>query len=334
MKQQASFDTDTFINSLISEVSKPYPLQQTMVTAMSSVGVVTSVDANQSFDGLCGMADMAMSQVKLDGKQHYYHYHDNLRKEYMTNVRILQGMQEAIESNALSLNYQTKLDTKSGEVVGVEALLRWTNNNPRGYTVSQIVPVIETTCLIHEIGNWVIKEACLACKAWQEKGSELPVSVNVSARQLTDQHFSTNLAAILQETGLPASSLTLEIIEDVLIKEGSEVVAQLSEVKALGVKLAIDGFGAGYSSMTYLADLHVDELKMDKSFVSSISSDKTQLVVAAFVKMANKLGIQLVAHGIETEKDRRTLQALGCKIGQGFLWTEPVSAKDLPPLLR
>lgn len=278
------------------------------------------------------MADMAMYRVKVDGKNHYHYYHDDLRQEYMMNLNILQGMENALKTNALTLNYQTKFDTRTNKVVGVEALLRWSKGNPKGYTVEQIIPVIETTSLMHELGRWVLREACQECKTWHDNGSELPVSVNIASRQLTHQHFAKNVEAILQETGLAAASLVLEITEDALINDEAEVMAQLHEVKALGVKLAIDGFGAGYSNMTYLAELQVDELKMDRSFVSTISSEKTQLVVAAFINMAHKLGVQFVAQGIETEQECETLKSLGCRVGQGFLQAEPVTAYEMSRL--
>lgn len=331
IKQNLDFNNTNSIEAFFEELSKPYTVKGASgIDVTASIGAVISKSAEQSFDGLCGMADMAMYKVKEDGKNHFHYYNDNLKQAYMGNLSILQGMQKAIDDGGLALSYQAKLDTSTGEVVGVEALLRWEENNPGAYKVDQIIPVLETTNLIHDVGYWVIKEACRTGQSWHLLGKEFPISVNVSAQQLTRQDFAGNVSKILNETGLPASSLMLEIKEDSLISEVDEVMTQLREIKAIGIKLSIDGFGSGYSSMTYLAELQVDELKLDKSFASKVSSnDKTRLVVSAFINMANKLGVNLVAHGIETDKDRGILRDLGCKVGQGFLWGKPVPAKEL-----
>ncbi len=325
-----AFDVDAFLNRVLVDVAKPFQIETGTIETTSSIGIATAAHAEHTFAELCRKADIAMYQVKGDGKNHYCHYRDDLEYAYMANLKLLQGMQEAVEKDGLALHYQPKIDTATSQVVGAEALLRWEKYNPAAYTTDQIIPVIETTNLIHEVGYWIIRKACQDCKAWRDTGIDYPVSVNISWRQLTDKSFADNVKQILDDVGLPPSSLMLELAEDALNQEGSDVMSQLQQVKAYGIKLAIDCFGVGHSNLSYLVDLEVDELKLDHGFTRKLnSSHKARTIVTAFVKMANELGIQLVALGVEKEAEDQMLRSLGCVIEQGFLWKKPVSAYEL-----
>ncbi|PWQ93108.1 putative bifunctional diguanylate cyclase/phosphodiesterase [Leucothrix arctica] len=331
----SAFHLAEYLDCLLIEVAKPIRIESAAMEITSSIGVAVAGHPEYSFAELCRKADIAMYQAKEDGKNHYCHYCDDLEHAYMANLKLLQGMQEAVEKDGLALHYQPKINTATNQVIGAEALLRWEKYNPAAYTADQIIPVIETTNLIHEVGYWILRQACQDCKAWCDTGADYPVSVNISWRQLTDKNFASNVKQILDDVGLLPSSLMLEVAESALNQEGSDVMSQLQQVKAYGIKLAIDCFGVGPSNLAYLVDLDVDELKMDLGFTRKLnSSHKARSIVTAFVKMANQLGMQLVALGVEKEEDDRILRALGCVIEQGFLWNKPVPANELGQLVR
>lgn len=329
------FDKNVFAQQVLTAVSKPYELNGITADVTASIGLVTATENDRSFEIMCKKSDMAMYKAKASGKNIYHHYHDNLETEYMANLNILNGLKNALNEGMLGLNFHPKMDLSNDKVVGVEALLRWERNNPNNYTVSQLIPVIETTELIHEVGEWLLKEACKCCKEWHREGYEIPLSVNISVTQLTRDSFIQSVEETLKAFDLDPSYLILELPESLLINDALGVKERISYLKELGVKLSIDGFGTGYSNMGHLTTLKVDELKLDKTFISKLeSSSNSQLVVSSVIEMANELGMSVVAGGVETENESKMLSKLGCHLAQGFLWLKPVSSQKLITILK
>ena len=329
------FDKDAFAKKLLSVVSRPYDLNGVIANVTASVGFVTATENEHSFDTLCKKSDIALHHAKAKGKNSFHQYHDDLQEQYMTNLNILDGLKNALNDELLGLKFHPKIDLSNNKIVGIEALLRWERNNPNNYTVSQIIPVIETTELIHEVGTWLLKEACEHCKEWHRQGHNIPVSVNISVTQLTRDSFIDMIKNTLKALDLHPSNLALELPESILINDTVSVKRRIKLLKDLGVKLSIDGFGTGYSNMGYLTKLNVDELKLDKTFISKLeTSADSQLVVSSVLEMANELGMSLVAGGVETEKESKMLSKLGCHIAQGFLWLKPVPPLELFRILK
>jgi EAL domain-containing protein (putative c-di-GMP-specific phosphodiesterase class I) len=224
----------------------------------------------------------------------------------------------------------------NGEITGTEALLRWIHPTRGPVSPMTFIPVAEDAGLMGAIGRYVLERACAQTVAWNEAGHRLRISVNVSGLQLHDPGFVGSVAQILRTTGLDPSQLCLELTESTLMDDALRVSDVLTELKEVGVDLSVDDFGTGYSSLAYLKRFPVDELKIDRSFVSSLGTDglDDQTLVAAMVAMGHALGLHVVAEGIETHPQRATLLTLGCRTAQGFLFAKPQPADQLTALLE
>ena len=327
---EASFDFDHLANNIILSLAKPHSVLGTEAEVTASIGITVTSNKSLSFDDIRKQSDMAMINAKQLGKNKYHYYSKELHEKYMRNINILSGLKEALNNVFLDVHFQPKISLANDNVVGVEALLRWTRGNPNNITPDEFIPIIESTELIHEIGSWVVGEACRACKYWHDAGHELTVAVNVSALQLTRDSFYDAVVDALESSGLPAKYLEIELTEHLLLHENSSVRLRLNALQALGVKLAIDDFGTGYSNMGYLTKLNVDVLKLDKSFISQIAISKDALVVVtAIIEMAKVLNMKVVAEGVESVEIKQMLFDLGCDIGQGFLWSRALPSDDL-----
>jgi EAL domain-containing protein (putative c-di-GMP-specific phosphodiesterase class I) len=234
------------------------------------------------------------------------------------------------------LNYQPKVNLETGELTGVEALLRW--KRPAGGLISpcRFVPIAEDSGLIVSIGRWVLRTACIQARAWQHaRRSSLPIAVNVSALELRDPAFVESVRAILLETGLDARLLEMELTEGVLVEDFGSTAAVFRELKEMGISLAVDDFGTGHSSLSYLRQFPIDILKIDGSFVRQITTDtESSKIIRAIVGMAKSLGYVVVAEGIETWAQKSYLQTEGCAQGQGYLFSRPLSASRFASLLQ
>lgn len=335
MRKGKDCDFDRFAKRLTDTVSQPHFLLGTKAEVTASIGITIITDDQSSFDDVRKKADMAMYKAKQSGKNKYHYYSEQLNKEYMRNLNIINNLKDALQRNLLDLYFQPKINLVSGKVGGAEALLRWTRGNEDSINPDEFIPIIESTELIHEIGAWVIEEACKACKRWNDEGHHIHVAVNISALQLTRPYFYEVVVGALSRNNLSPKLLEIELTEHLLIQENKEVNTQLEALKSLGVSLAIDDFGTGYSNMNYLTRLKVDVLKLDRSFISQISySNDYEVVVTAIIQMAKVLGMKVVAEGIETHTERKMLLGLNCDYGQGFLWSEAINTDSFISLLR
>jgi diguanylate cyclase (GGDEF)-like protein/PAS domain S-box-containing protein len=285
-------------------------------------------------DGLAD-ADLAMYAAKADGGSAVRVFEVGLRDEVAARLSVLRGLRRAIEQDELVLHYQPVVDTASGRLLGVEALLRWQHPEHGLLGPGAFLAVAEESRQIVPIGAWVLEEACRALVRWRERFGvpDLYVAVNVAVAQLEDDTFPALVATVLAETGLPPSALTLEITETALIAGGA-AIDRLHELKRIGVRLAVDDFGTGYSSLRYLQDLPVDVVKVDKAFVDRLDTADTRSVVQAILELADRLGMTTVAEGVEAEDRRQTLEDLGSEAAQGFLFSPAVPECELAEMLR
>ncbi len=246
------------------------------------------------------------------------------------------SLRRALKRDEFLLHYQPKVNLDTGEITGVEALVRWQQPDRGLVPPSQFVPIAEDCGLILQIVRWVLREACRQARAWQDAGlPPLPISVNVSAVEFRDKGFVQGVRTILAETRLEARYLELELTEGVLMDDAESTASVLQELKVMGVHLSVDDFGTGYSSLSYLRQFPIDVLKIDKSFVHQITADPDDsTIVSAIINMGKSLKHLVVAEGIETQLQRAYLQTQQCAEGQGYLFSRPLAAAQFAQLLQ
>ena len=334
LRTDKTFDIQLFATKISESFAQPHMILGTEAGVTASTGIAVISDTDTSFNSICKKADMAMYKAKLSGKNQFHIYSDELNREHMLKLNTLNWLSQALNNNLLDLYFQPQINLESNKIESAEALLRWDRGNPEGIEPNEFIPLIESTELIHSIGAWVINEACRACKEWHDTGARLRVAVNVSALQLTRAGFYEVVVDALERHDLPPDTLEIEITEHSLLKEMPLVKSQLAALKELGVSLVIDDFGTGYSNMGYLTRLQIDTLKLDRSFIAQISqSEEHRVIVTAIIKMANVLGMTVVAEGIETNDDRDILLGLNCDFGQGYLWSPAIPSHALIKLV-
>jgi EAL domain-containing protein (putative c-di-GMP-specific phosphodiesterase class I) len=265
-----------------------------------------------------------MYRAKERGRGRAELFDDELREQVMHRLRIEADLRDAVADGELRLHYQPVVDLGSGRTVAVEALLRWQRADGELVPPGLFIPIAEDRGLIEEIGAWAIREACHQLARWDAEGTRVDVAVNVAPRQLLGGKLPDVVLAACTEAGIEPSRMTLELTERALLRDVDTAVAAVVELAALGVRLSIDDFGTGWSSLAYLKRLPVAELKIDRSFVAGVASASAdRAIVEATIRLGQTLGLQTVAEGIETAEQMAALTALGCDRGQGYLLCRP-----------
>lgn len=251
-------------------------------------------------------------------------------------VELENNLRRAVDMHEFFLVYQPKVDINSGEIIGIEALLRWQHPEWGLVSPDRFISISEDTGLIKPIGAWVLKEACRQNRQWQDAGfKKIPMSVNVSVIQLRDALFLQELTEILMLTGLEPRYLELEVTESISIDGEQETIRLLKSIRELGIRLSIDDFGTGYSSLSYLKKLPIDVIKIDKSFIRDIKTDPDDAtIITAIIKMSHGLKLKVIAEGVETQEQLDFLKLEGCDQYQGYLLSEPVSSEKFTTLLN
>jgi EAL domain-containing protein (putative c-di-GMP-specific phosphodiesterase class I) len=281
-------------------------------------------------------ADTAMYQAKEYGPQTNRFFKPAMNVWAVERQAIEEGLRHALERQEFAVYYQPKINLRTGEISGAEALLRWKHPVRGMVSPGQFIFVAEDCGLILPIGNWVLREACRQAQVWADAGLFLgTMAVNISAVQLRDEKFLDGVFAILKDTGLDARSLELELTESVLMKHAESAASILKILRAKGVQLAVDDFGTGYSSLSYLRKFPIDTLKIDQSFVGQITTvpDET-IIVAAVINMGRSLKLRVVAEGVETKEQLAFLQAHQCDEAQGYYFSRPVPPEEFAKLLK
>jgi len=281
-------------------------------------------------------AETAMHASKEHGPDDFRFYTEdmNLRARHQQDLE--SAMHQALERDEFVLHYQPKLDLTSGRIVGAEALLRWFQPQSGWIGPADFIPVAEDSGLISPLTQWVLRQACTQAQAWRSMGQfPLCISVNISALDFRQRDFVANLAAILEQTGLPPAQLVLEITESVLMQNVDDTVETLQKIKAMGVRLALDDFGTGYCSLSYLRRFPIDVLKIDQSFVHGLTVNRRdKQLISAIIALGKSLELNIIAEGVETIEQLNVLKALQCEEGQGYLFSQALPAKDFAQLLR
>jgi diguanylate cyclase (GGDEF)-like protein len=294
------------------------------VAITASIGIALGEDHNAT--DLLRDADIAMYRAKLAGKNRYVVFETGMQDAVHMRMELEMDLREAVAKEQFYVVYQPMFSLDQLSPIRMEALLRW-NRPGRPAGPDQFVPLLEESGLIAEVGRWVLREACECCARWSREGLEIGVAVNVSAVQLEHDSFVNDVADALAESGIEPQSLTIEITETALMRDAEQTAERLRAIKQLGVRLSIDDFGTGYSSLAYLQRFPVDELKIDRSFVSQIESTaQRDALIRTFVQLGRSLKIETIAEGIEDQAQLSRLREERCDVGQGFLFARPMTA--------
>ena len=321
---------------MLQAVAEAHSVDQHDLHVTTSIGVSVYPDDGLDAETLVKNADTAMYQAKEHGRQSYQFFKPTMNVRAVERQSIEESLRRALERREFMLHYQPKVNLKTGEITGAEALIRWTHPTRGLVPPGEFIPVAEDCGLILPIGNWVLREACKQARAWADAG--LPpatMAVNISAMEFRSDQFLEGVFAILKETGLGARLLELELTESVLMKRAESSESILKTLRASGVRLAVDDFGTGYSSLSYLRKFPIDALKIDQSFVRQITTapDDTA-IVSAIISMGRSLNLRVVAEGVETGEELAFLRSQQCDEAQGYYFGRPVPPQQFAELLQ
>jgi diguanylate cyclase (GGDEF)-like protein/PAS domain S-box-containing protein len=329
-------DAATTVRRMLQAVGEAHSIDKHDLHVTSCVGVSVYPDDGLDAETLIKNADTAMYQAKENGPQTYQFFKSAMNVRAVERQGIEEGLRRALERKEFTLHYQPKINLRTGETTGAEALIRWTHSTRGPVPPAQFIPVAEDCGLILPIGNWVLREACQQARAWLDAGLPLgTMAVNISAMQLRDKNFLDGVFAILKETGLDPRSLELELTESVLMKHAESAASILKTLRTSGVQLAVDDFGTGYSSLSYLRKFPIDALKIDQSFVRQITTvpDET-IIVEAVISMGRSLKLRVIAEGVETQQQLAFLRVHQCDEAQGYYFSRPVLPHQLANMLE
>lgn len=316
---------------ILSVLTKPYQFNEHKFIITASIGISIFPNDSVSVDSLTKYADTAMYQSKLQGKNTFRFYTEDMENEVAEKLRLEIDLYQANERNELFMHYQPIINTKSGRMTGVEALLRWEHKQLGLIPPAEFIPIAEETGLINEIGACALRIACTQMNKWNtDLDKPLLLSVNLSPVQLQDQEIVAKISKVLIETDFDPKLLTLEITESTIMKNKNKVICLINQLRKLGCRIAIDDFGTGYSSLNVIEHLPADTLKIDRSFIQNLLvDDKEDAVLAAVFEMAKKLGLVVIAEGIETVEQLEYVKRKKCDYVQGFLFSQPLAADQI-----
>jgi diguanylate cyclase (GGDEF)-like protein len=329
-------ETNKIAESLLQSIAVPFVLGGKEIYITLSVGISTFPLHGISAETLIKHADSAMYRAKANGKNNYVYYSSDIDDKNLNRLSMATSLRKAIENKELELHYQPKVSISKDQIVGVEALLRWKNAELGWVNPADFIPIAEETGLIVPIGEWVLRTAAEQNKKWQDAGfAPLTVSVNLSARQFVQEDLVNKVEQLLKETGLAPSCLKLEITETMAMFNMQQSIQKLKELKAIGIGISLDDFGTGFSSLKYLKEFPISELKIDRSFIRDMElNPQDASIVIAVISIAKSLNLTVVAEGVETEQQLEFLRQQQCDEIQGFLFSRPVPSHEIEAMLQ
>ncbi|HSU78759.1 MAG TPA: EAL domain-containing protein, partial [Burkholderiales bacterium] len=321
---------------LLSALIKPVYIQGQEYRITASIGICMYPADAQDEQAMMKNADIAMYRAKEEGKNTYKFYSAKSNSHSFERLALETSLRRGLERHEFLLHYQAKVDLHTGEITGVEALVRWQHPDLGMVPPAQFIPLAEETGLIVPLGKWVLETACAQNMAWQRDGlPPVRMSVNISARQFADENLLTDIAAALQSSGMPPELLELELTESMVMQNAERAAGVLAAIKKMGVRLAIDDFGVGYSSLTHLKRFPIDTLKVDRSFIREIPQDaEDKAITEAIIAMGKSLNLTVVAEGVETVEQQDFLKEHDCDEMQGYYFSKPIASEKFAELLR
>ena len=315
---------------VMEAMAQPFLINTTEINATCSVGVAMYPDNGHDFDALLKHADMAMYKAKESGRNAFRFYDAEMNTNVIEHLHLVSGIRTALLKQEFKLYYQPQFDLQSGRIIGAEALIRWYNPDLGNIPPNKFIHVAERSGQIHEIGTWVIGEACRQAKDWQVAGlQDLVIAINLSPVQFRRDNIERDVINALEKVNLAASAIELELTESLLIVDSEQIKTLLNRIRKLGVHLSIDDFGTGYSNLGYLSRFQVERLKIDQSFIRRmIENANDEGIVRAIIEMAHSLKLEVVAEGVENREVLQRLIELGCEYGQGYLWSPALPPDD------
>ncbi len=326
-------DTEFVAKKILATFKEPFQVKDRPLHLGASIGIALCPEHDQGFEGLLRRADVAMYVAKRRGDG-FAIYQSEFDQYNIDKLALSEELRVAIEREELTLHYQPKLDLKTGDICGVEALVRWQHPQRGLVAPDNFIPLAERTGLIDQLTPWVLQAAFRQCHSWHRSGKPLHVAVNVSPRNLQDPQFPEKVAKILQGVDLPPANLQIELTESAILTDPAHARKILEDIDAMGVPLSIDDFGTGYSSLAQLKRLPVSEIKIDKSFVLGMKSNESDaVIVRTTIDLAHNLGMRVVAEGVEDTQTLAVLSSMGCDMVQGYYISRPLPPEELSQFL-
>ena len=324
------------LQRVLDSLAAPLVLDNTELFLTASAGIAAFPSDSKEPGVLAERADIAMFRAKEMGGNQYQFYTAGMNERLGERLRIESALRTALERREFELHYQPQVDSASGRIVGMEALIRWRHPEMGMVAPNRFIPLAEETGQILAVGHWVLRTACRQLRDWQREGrKELRIAVNVSAHQLAEPDFVQDVADVLADTGLAPHCLELELTESAVMDDVAHATTVMHELKKLGVKLAIDDFGTGYSSLAHLKRFEIDVLKIDQTFVRDLTVDPDDAaIVSTIIALAENLGLEVISEGVETQEQLDFLRRHGCRHMQGYFFGKPMPAESFIALLQ
>lgn len=323
-------------NRILSKLTEPFFIKNNPYVISCSIGISSFPQDGTTPEELIRKADMAMYQAKKLGKNRSHYFDESLERLAIHRVKTEENLRAAISNNEFILHYQPKIEIHKGKeaIIGVEALIRWKTHDGNLIFPDSFISISEENGLIKKLTQWVLKESCRQLQTWKHtKLQNTPISINITAIDIADFNFVNSVTSILDEYNIPGNLIELELTESVFFNDITSVNNKLAQLHKKGIHLSLDDFGTGYSSFSYLQDLNIDYLKIDKSFIQSISTNNKSLaIVKSIIDMGRNLGLSVIAEGVETQEEKNILINAGCHIIQGYLYSKPTTAKGIEDL--
>ncbi|HEX8949087.1 MAG TPA: EAL domain-containing protein [Dissulfurispiraceae bacterium] len=328
-------DISSIAEKILDSCKEPIALAGHELRISTSIGISIYPDDSTGADELLKYADIAMYHAKENGRNRYKFFDPELNRMVVERIRLEGRLRGTLERGELEVYYQPQIDTVTRKIVCAEALVRWRHPEKGVLTPGEFIPFAEESGFIVEIDEWVLKTACVQVKAWMDSGlPPICLTVNFSARQFQRPEMAERVSLILEETGLSPECLDIEITESIAMSNVEDTIARLGELSDIGVSASLDDFGTGYSSLSSLKRLPVRKLKIDRSFINGIASDRDdRAILTAVLLMARTMDLKVVAEGIEREEQFFYLRSLKCDEAQGFLFSEPLPAEEFGELM-
>jgi len=322
---------------IIDSLSEPFHLGKEQAFVSASIGITVYPDDASEVQELLKNADQAMYAAKQSGRSRYFYFTPSMQKAAQERQRLIKDMHKALQQEEFIVYFQPIIELDSGKIFKAEALLRWQHPEQGFISPATFIPIAEDSGAIHDIGNWVFQQCTQKAKLWRKQfNPDFQISVNKSPLQfLTEDELQSDWVIQLKKMGLAAESIVVEITEGVLLDAKVNVTDKLIKYRDAGIQVAIDDFGTGYSSLAYLKKFDIDYLKIDQSFIRNLETDSSDLALSeAIVVMAHKLGLKVIAEGVETEAQSQILRRMGCDYAQGYLFSRPIPCTDFEDLLK